>query len=79
MDVPIGDRSERDPTHRQVLASGTPSTAWVTPRSRTASRAAWAGAGGLAPSRWRMAVGLPACQQAHRVQRPAPIGAGHYG
>ncbi|GAA3778572.1 hypothetical protein GCM10022225_78140 [Plantactinospora mayteni] len=47
MDVPHGDRSECDPTHRQVLAPGTPSTARVTPRSRTASRAAWAGDRGV--------------------------------
>lgn len=74
MDVSIGDRSECDPTHRQVLAPGTPSTVRVTPRSRTASEAVWAGDRRFAPRRWPTAVGLPVRRQAHRTQAADPSG-----
>jgi len=73
MDVPLGGRSEGDPTHRQVLTPGTPLAARVTPRSRTAIKAARAGDRRSAPCRWPTAVGLPARRQAHRAPTPAPV------
>ncbi len=74
MVVSIGDRSECDPTHRQALAPGTPSTVRVTPRSRTASEAVWAGDRRFAPRRWPTMVGLPARRQAHHAQAADPSG-----
>ncbi|WP_432959030.1 multiple cyclophane-containing RiPP AmcA [Micromonospora haikouensis] len=60
--------------HRQVLAPGAPSTVRVTPRSRTATRAAGTGGRRSAPSRRPTAVGLPAARQAHRTQVADPTG-----
>lgn len=66
MDVPIDDGSERDRAHRQVLALGTLSTAWVTPRLCTAMRAAWVGDRWSASGRRGAAAGSLSSRRACR-------------
>ncbi len=66
MDVSIGDGSECDPTHRQVLAPDTPPTVRVNPRLRTAMRAARVGDRRSAPSRRGAVAGSPFPRRARR-------------